>query len=201
MDESASQVLVEQAPPEEVQSLLNQLIAKNRDLQKKLNARSKPPSATAETSKPAELKPAEPTPSTVAKTSEGDEDDDDDDDDDVCEEEQSEAEDDAAGEEDSSVVTPAPKTNREDKATPPPPRRPRQVRLPRRTQLPIGRSGCLSGEEWKAQMQAQSFPNSWGSGLLGEMCPVCYPVMWYMLDTIARYTMCLHVYTHTYRKS
>ena len=46
MDESASQVIAESAPPEDVQVLLNQLIAKNRALQKQLDERSSTEQAT-----------------------------------------------------------------------------------------------------------------------------------------------------------
>lgn len=97
--------------------MLNQLLAKNRELQRKLNDQSKPSSTTTEPPKP-----ADPAPPTVPKTSEGDEEqsdaeDEEDDDDD----EQSDEKDDEEG---SSKVTPPPNTNRQDKATPPPPEAP-----------------------------------------------------------------------------
>eukprot|EP00439_Symbiodinium_sp_Y106_P015247 s7384_g2.t1 len=123
MDESASQVIAESAPPEDVQVLLNQLIAKNRALQKQLDERSSTEQATP--------KP-KPTPATTdatkAAADDESEDEGEDEDEDEGEDEDGDAEgsekDDDHAEKASSVQTPPPKPNREEKPTPDAPEAP-----------------------------------------------------------------------------
>ena len=114
MDESASQVLAESAPPAEMTILLSQLIAKNKALQQKLDAGSSKSSTGTEAPKPAPPPPA-------------DEDEDEDEDDDADEGDGSKSEEDDSGEEidePSSAITPPPKPNRADVPTPAAPKAP-----------------------------------------------------------------------------
>ncbi|CAE6956390.1 ZAN [Symbiodinium sp. CCMP2592] len=114
LDESASQVIAESAPKEEVSVLLNQLVAKNRALQKQLDERS---SDKTSSTKPPAPKP-EPTPATTdnlkAATNEGEESEDEDEDDDADEDKESDGDGEAA----SSIKTPPPKPNHGEKPTP-----------------------------------------------------------------------------------
>ncbi|CAE7810931.1 unnamed protein product [Symbiodinium sp. CCMP2456] len=126
MDESASQVLAESAPPEEMQTLLNQLIAKNRALQHKLDSRGSSPAGTA-TPKPANPSPAEAAdkaPPTVDEDEDEDAEDDDADQRDGSGNEEDEDEEEDEEAEPSSVITPPPKTNRAETPTPPAPEAP-----------------------------------------------------------------------------